>query len=142
MYLKSEKSETIPALTLTELSGLQRIQYVEYLAKEEEKLTSPDIEPSEVNKGLISMNIRVSAHLLALSLYHSDPKAAAVKNTEQSHELIENITNAVLETWGLENIFANAYQVRKISGMLPKEVDVPADADSEAEKEPVTAEKL
>lgn len=139
MYLKSEKSETLPDITLTELSGLQRIQYIEYLTQEEKKLSLQDIELSEMNMEFAALNIRASAYLVALSLYHTAPKSEGV--TTNPLECVENIKDTVLSTWGLEVISANALQIRQLSGMLPKEGDVPADEDTDAEKEPVTAEK-
>ncbi|MBK5072232.1 phage minor tail protein G [Budviciaceae bacterium CWB-B4] len=141
MYLKTEKSETLDGITLTELSGLQRIQYIEYWAQEEKKLLALEIEPSEMNMALGALNIRTSAHLVALSLYHSDPKSKESNASEQVSALIENIRNNVLETWGFEAIAANALQIRRISGMIVKESDEPASEADVVDKEPDSAEK-
>ncbi|MBL1729244.1 phage minor tail protein G, partial [Klebsiella pneumoniae] len=76
MFLKKDEfthnGATVP---ITELSALQRITYLEYLAAEEKALSaiSDDVDDQKMSAGLVSMSIRAGARLIALSLWHNDP---------------------------------------------------------------------
>lgn len=72
-------------MTITELSALQRITYLEYLAAEEKALSaiSDDLDDQKMSAGLVSMSIRAGARLIALSLWHNDPKGPSEEELHQ-----------------------------------------------------------
>lgn len=77
MFLKKDEfTHNGATVTITELSALQRITYLEYLAAEEKALSaiSDDVDDQTMSAGLVSMSIRAGARLIALSLWHNDPK--------------------------------------------------------------------
>ena len=139
MFLKKDEfTYNGAAVPITELSALQRITYLEYLAAEEKALSaiSDDLDEQTMSTRLVSMSIRAGARLIALSLWHNDPKGA----TE------EELHPQVMSTWPAEAIGKAEMQIKLLSGMLAPvvEEDQPADEHIDATAlgdEPVTAEK-
>ncbi|ASC12696.1 MULTISPECIES: phage tail assembly chaperone G [Klebsiella/Raoultella group] len=139
MFLKKEPFEfNGQSTTLTELSALQRIHYLDYLAGEEKALASSDEELSEqaMTTRLIGMSIRNSARLISYSLWHNDPEGPSE----------DELFHQVLSTWPAEAIGKAEIAVKTLSGMLaPVAEEAPStDEDVDATAlgdEPVTAEK-
>lgn len=138
MFLKKEKfTWKTESLTIFELSALQRIEYITFMAAEEKAVSadSDGISDQEMTARLIGSNIRCGARLIAMSLWHNDPAGTDV----------ETLYQQVLSGWPPEAIGKAEMEIKLLSGMLvPVEDDNVADPDasSEAESaEPVTAEK-
>ena len=138
MFLKSELLESNgSSVTLFQLSALQRIEYITFMAAEEKAVSadSDGISDQEMTARLIGSNIRCGARLIAMSLWHNDPAGTDV----------ETLYQQVLSGWPPEAIGKAEMEIKLLSGMLvPVEDDNPADPDASAEAEgaePVTAEK-
>lgn len=95
MFLKSELFEFNGAnATLYELSALQRVELLHYLAAQEKAL--PNDEPDEqiLSAALVELNIRAGAMVVAMSLWHSESPKPDI------HELQQQ----VMSTWPVEAI--------------------------------------
>ena len=71
MFLKKEKfTWQTESLTIFELSALQRIEYITFMAAEEKAVSadSDGISDQEMTARLIGSNIRCGARLIAMSL--------------------------------------------------------------------------
>ncbi|WP_373641962.1 phage minor tail protein G [Klebsiella quasipneumoniae subsp. similipneumoniae] len=139
MFLKKDEfthnGATVP---ITELSALQRITYLEYLAAEEKALSaiSDDVDDQKMAAGLVSMSIRTGARLIALSLWHNDPKGPSEEELHQQ----------VMSTWPPEAIGKAEMQIKLLSGMLAPVAEEEQSTDEDIDTtalgdEPVTAEK-
>lgn len=138
MFLKKEKfTWQTESLTIFELSALQRIEYITFMATEDKAVSadSDGISDQEMTARLIGSNIRCGARLIAMSLWHNDPAGTDV----------ETLYQQVLSSWPPEAIGKAEMQIKLLSGMLvPVENDnaddpaVPVEGES---AEPVTAEK-
>lgn len=134
MFLKKETfTYNGESVTVSELSALQRIEMLEYLAKEEKaQKDAPENEPEELQAaGLVGMNIRAGARLVAMSLWHGTDKTLSVDDLHQQ----------VLETWPVEAIGKADTQVKLLSGMIklvtPDEEAAEDTTEEEAETEPL-----
>lgn len=134
MFLKKEAfTYNGESVTVSELSALQRIEMLEYLAKEEKaQKDAPENEPEELQAaGLVGMNIRAGARLVAMSLWHGTDKTLSVDDLHQQ----------VLETWPVEAIGKADTQVKLLSGMIklvtPDEEAAEDTTEEEAETEPL-----
>lgn len=126
-------------LELSELSALQRINYVEHLAKAERNLPALDDQLSEmeITRLLLRLDIETGAMLVGMSLWHLNRKGPTP----------EEIAADVAGGWPPEAIRGAELVIKRISNMLPPE-PVPGSGDEEneatersREDEPVTAEK-
>lgn len=139
MFLKKNKfSWQTESLSIFELSALQRIEFLTFMAGEEKAVSadSDGISDQEMTARLIGSNIRCGARLIAMSLWHNDPAGTDV----------ETLYQQVLNGWPPEAIGKAEMEIKLLSGMIvPVEddnVDDPDDSSAEAESaEPVTAEK-
>lgn len=138
MFLKKEDfTYNDESATIFELSALQRIDFLTFMAKEEKAVSadSDDISDQEMTARLVGSNIRCGARLIAMSLWHNDPKGADVDALYQQ----------VLSSWPPEAIGKAEMQIKLLSGMLvPVEDDNAGDSGNAVEGEttdPVTAEK-
>lgn len=109
MFLKNElftfNGETI---TLFELSGLQRINHLTHLA-EQAKIAQALEGSEEVNTSeLVAMNIRNSALLVAMSIWHNDRTG---KTETELHE-------QVLSEWPVTAISEAEQRVKALSCMV------------------------
>ena len=124
------------SLNIFELSALQRIEFLTFMASEEKAVSadSDGISDQEMTTRLVGSNIRCGARLIAMSLWHNDPSGADVDTLYQQ----------VLSGWPPEAIGKAEMEIKLLSGMLvPVEDDnaeEPDDADTET-ADPVTAEK-
>lgn len=134
MFLKKEPFTLSENIILTELSALQRIEYLEYLTDIEKALSPEDQNTTVITSALVALNIKASARLVSLSLFHED----ASKDIDVIH-------NKVMSEWSFDVICIAALQIRKLSGMMPVEVapDEPAEGTEDAPEpaEYVSAEK-
>ena len=137
-FLKKEEFEYNGVRTqISELSALQRISYLEYLAREEKDLSVDvdELSEQEVNARLIKMDVRTGALLIALSLWHNDPSGPSEEELQQQ----------VLRSWPPEAIGKAQIQIQLLSGMLPPVSDEEQETESINNTvpvdEPVTAEK-
>lgn len=134
MFLKTaEFTYNGHSLVLNELSALQRLNFLEFIATAEADAQNGDEGDSETRRSatLIALAIRVGALLVAQSLWHNDP--AGKTETELQTE--------VLSTWPAEAIAKAEYQVKKLSGMLSPEATAAAD-DPSSDNEPSREEDV
>ncbi|HBV9510974.1 phage minor tail protein G [Klebsiella variicola] len=141
MFLKKEKfTWQNESLTIFELSALQRIDFLTFMANEEKAVSadSDGISDQEVTTRLIGSNIRCGARLIAMSLWHNDPAGTDV----------ETLYQQVLKSWPPEAIGKAEMQVKLLSGMLLPVEDEKDDhqdedglTDESVNAEPVTVEK-
>ncbi|AKL11401.1 TPA: phage minor tail protein G [Kluyvera intermedia] len=130
MFLKTaEFTYNGHSLVLNELSALQRLSFLEFIATAEAD-AQKDEGDSETRRSakMIGLAIRAGALLVAQSLWHNDP--AGKTETELQTE--------VLSTWPAEAIAKAEHQVKKLSGMLPSETPTAADdpsSDNESSRE-------
>ncbi|AFE58006.1 phage minor tail protein G (plasmid) [Rahnella aquatilis] len=134
MFLKSELFEFNGAnATLYELSALQRVELLHYLAAQEKAL--PNDEPDEqiLSAALVELNIRAGAMVVAMSLWHSESPKPDIRDLQQQ----------VMSTWPVEAIGKADTQVKVLSGMMANlqttEQEVPESEDTDSAGE--TAEK-
>ncbi|AUV01619.1 phage minor tail protein G [Enterobacter hormaechei] len=134
MFLKTQPLEyNGETVTLYELSALQRIEFIGYIADVNKDVPANDTEISqEVLNGIVTtINVKISARIVAMSLWQEEGlKGPSVDELHQD----------VLSGWPLPAISEADFIVRNLSGMLPVASAV---GDEEAvEKEEQTAEKL
>lgn len=134
MFLKSELFEFNGAkTTLYELSALQRVELLHYLAAQEKALPKDEPDDQTLASALIELNIRAGAMIIAMSLWHSESPKPDIHDLQQK----------VMSTWPVEAIGKADTQVKILSGMLnPDQGEVTKDAaPSESVAEEETAEK-
>lgn len=134
MFLKSELFEFNGAkTTLYELSALQRVELLHYLAAQEKALPKDEPDDQTLASALIELNIRAGAMIIAMSLWHSESPKPDIHDLQQQ----------VMSTWPVEAIGKADTQVKILSGMLnPDQGEVTKDAaPSESVAEEETAEK-
>jgi phage minor tail protein G len=132
MFLKSEPFEhNGHIVTLYELSALHRLEHLQRIAEEEEKLPE-GIEGEELYRHLIARNIRLGARVVAMSLWQADTSGPDVNALYQQ----------VMSCWPLEMIGAADQMVKKLSDMIPPEPEKgEGDNETEEKQEEITAEK-
>ncbi|MEW5290291.1 phage minor tail protein G [Erwinia papayae] len=110
--------------TLHELSALQRIELLEFLATEEKaRQTLAEGEPEEVQSArFVGFNIRAGARVVAMSLWQGTDKTLSV----------EQLYQEVMETWPVEAIGKADMQIKVLSGMI---LTAAESSDSAAESE-------
>lgn len=132
MFLKTEEfSFGGESMTLYELSALQRIEYLSYLAEMEKKLSPAESDPSIRHAELVAMGIRASAMLVAMSVWQGGRKGPPVT------ELYDEI----LATWPVTALGEADRHIKILSGMMPPENEDTTDPESQQINVAVTAEK-
>jgi len=134
MFLKSELFEFNGAkTTLYELSALQRVELLHYLAAQEKALPKDEPDDQTLTSALVELNIRAGAMIIAMSLWHSESPKPDIHDLQQQ----------VMSTWPVEAIGKADTQVKILSGMLnPEQGEVTTEvAPSESVAEEETAEK-
>ncbi|KGT87240.1 hypothetical protein NG99_23770 [Erwinia typographi] len=132
MFLKTEEfSFSDENLTLYELSALQRIEYLNYLAEIEKKSSQSDSDPSIRHAELVAMGIRASAMLVAMSVWHAERKGPSV----------QELYDEILATWPVTALGEADRKIKALSGMMPPEQDEQPQTENVAGAEAVTAEK-
>ncbi len=134
MFLKSELFEFNGAkTTLYELSALQRVELLHYLAAQEKALPKDEPDDQTLTSALVELNIRAGAMIIAMSLWHSESPKPDIHDLQQQ----------VMSTWPVEAIGKADTQVKILSGMLnPEQGEVTTEtAPPESVAEEETAEK-
>jgi phage minor tail protein G len=134
MFLKSELFEFNGAnATLYELSALQRVELLHYLAAQEKALPHDESDEQILSAALVELNIRAGAMVVAMSLWHSESPKPDIHDLQQQ----------VMSTWPVEAIGKADTQVKVLSGMMANlqttEQEVPESEDTDSAGE--TAEK-
>lgn len=135
MALKTKESKHIPGLKLSELNGLQRLEYLEYISDLENELEEKQktVSPAKITAVIASINIKAAARMFALSLSNFD----ADKDVS-----IEDVQDIILKEYGLSDINAASFEIRELSNMIAKPSNNESDDDnSNSQSEPVTAGK-
>ncbi|CAI0793157.1 phage tail assembly chaperone G [Serratia liquefaciens] len=111
---------------VSELSGLQRIDYLSFIKRSADVYDAlpEEISDSDRNIAFTTMQLRINAWLVAASLLHSDKK-----------QNIETLQQSVLEDWSGAAIAGCSQKVLVLSNMIPAQVES-ADADEHALPEP------
>lgn len=139
MFLKKEPfTFNGESLTVFELSALQRIEFLEFLAREEKALDNDreNLSDQEMTARLVGVSISSGARLIALSLWHNDKSGPSVDELHQQ----------VMMEWPAQAIGKAEMQIKLLSGMLPPVADPDdgksgEDATDASSDEPVTAGK-
>lgn len=113
-------------ITLYELSALQRIEHLQFIASAAKTLPA-DTDEETLYPLLVEQNIRQGARLVAMSLWHADPASD-----------VEQLYQDVLSGWPITMIGAADRFVKSLSDMLPSEQEQPDNPD---ETEALTPEK-
>lgn len=111
---------------ISELSGLQRIEYLSFIKKTADEYDALPEETSDSarNIAFTTMQLRINGWLVAASLWHSDKK-----------QNVETLRQVVLEDWSGAAIANCSQKVLHLSNMIPAEVE-PSNADEHALPEP------
>ncbi|HDI3020223.1 phage minor tail protein G [Cronobacter sp. EKM101R] len=135
MFLKTEQFEyNGVAVTLSELSALQRIEHLAWL-KQREKSAESGVIPEVTVEDLI----RVGALLVAMSLWHNHPQKTQIASM---NEAVMQIEQEVLTTWPAEAIALAENVVMRLSGMSEPAInDMTEQAEGGDSGEPLTAGK-
>ncbi|UMR82080.1 phage tail assembly chaperone G [Escherichia coli] len=133
MFLKTEPFEyNGQTVTLSELSALQRLEYLARVKEKEEQRGETVSEQQALDE-----LIREGATLVAMSLWHNH----ALKGTLPSLcQETDRIMQEVLTTWPVEAIAAGRNVAVRLSGMSVP-VDEPSEKQEKKPAEPVTAKK-
>ncbi len=134
MFLKSELFEFNGAnATLYELSALQRVELLHYLAAQEKALPKDEPDEQILSAALVELNIRAGAMVVAMSLWHSESPKPDIHDLQQQ----------VMSTWPVEAIGKADTQVKVLSGMMANTQTTGQDApESEvSDSQGETAEK-
>lgn len=133
MFLKTEPFEyNGQTVTLSELSALQRLEYLAWVKEKEEQRGEGGSEQQALDD-----LIREGALLVAMSLWHNH----ALKGTSPSlREETDRIMQEVLTTWPVEAIAAGRNVVSGLSGMSAP-VDESSGKQEKNTAEPVTVKK-
>ena len=131
MFLKTQPLEyNGETVTLYELSALQRIEFIGYIADVNKDVPADDAEvsPEALNGIVTTINVKIGARIVALSLWQKEG---------QKGPSVDQLQEEVLSGWPLPAIGQADFIVRELSGMLP----VTPDAGSNADTEPHSPEK-
>jgi len=109
MFLKTELFEfNGEKTTLCELSALQRVELLHYLAAQEKTLPKDEPDQQILSASLVELNIRAGAMVVAMSLWHSESPKPDIHDLQQQ----------VMSTWPVEAIGKADTQVKVLSGMI------------------------
>lgn len=131
MFLKSEPFEfNGHTVTLYELSALHRLQHLQHIADEENKIPEGS-DGDELYRLLIARNIRLGGRVVAMSLWQADTSGPDV----------ETLYQQVMSGWPVEMVGAADLKVKELSDMIPPAPEASTGDESQAEQEEITAEK-
>ncbi|HBA8399993.1 TPA: phage minor tail protein G [Escherichia coli] len=133
MFLKTEPFEyNGQTVTLSELSALQRLEYLAWV-KEKEEQRGEGVSEQQALSDIISEG----ALLVAMSLWHHHELNGALSSLREE---TDRLMQEVLTSWPVEAIAAGRNVVARLSGMsAPAGEKSPA--QGEKTDEPVTAKK-
>ena len=131
MFLKSEPFKyNGHTVTLYELSALHRLQHLQHIADEENKIPEGS-DGDELYRLLIARNIRLGGRVVAMSLWQADTSGPDV----------EALYQQVMSGWPVEMVGAADLKVKELSDMIPPVPEASTGDESQAEQEEITAEK-
>ena len=133
MFLKTQPLEyNGETVTLYELSALQRIEFIGYIANVNKDVPADDTEvsPEALNGIVTTLNVKIGARIVAMSLWQKE----GLKGPS-----VEELHQEVLSGWPLPAISEADFIVRNLSGMLP--VAPATDNEEPSETEAQTPEK-
>ncbi|MBO8132457.1 phage tail assembly chaperone G [Dickeya fangzhongdai] len=127
MFLNNEEIEIgSTCITLNELSGLQRIEYLEYITGVQKSLKEWESLPDDERlPKALRVNVEVNAWLISRSLWHND-----------RNKSVDALRDEIMQQWSVENITAAGNSVLKLSGMLTENTD--SDEDKKSDVSAVT----
>lgn len=129
MFLKTEplvyNGETV---TLYELSALQRLEFIGYIAEINSGVAADTAEISEEELAGIAtaINVRIASRIVAMSLW---------QNEGLRGPSVEALHQEVLSGWPLPAISEADFIVRNLSGMMPVAPAESGEAPSESEEQ-------
>lgn len=112
MFLKTEPLEyNGETVTLYELSALQRIEFIGYIAEVNKELAAdtPERSQEDLTGIMTAINVKIGARIVAMSLWQKE----GVKGPS-----VEQIQQEVLSGWPLPAIGQADDIVRNLSGMI------------------------
>lgn len=125
MFLKKDTlSYGDASVDLYELSGLQRVEYLEYIQQRTAKYDEETAEATEEDRrvAFVRMGVDINAWLVSRSLWNGD----------QTKD-IENLSGHIASLWSYEALGQGADMVLLLSGMTAPNTDSdtdPEEADS------------
>ncbi|EFH7843916.1 phage minor tail protein G [Escherichia coli] len=133
MFLKNEPFEyNGQTVTLSELSALQRLEYLAWVKEKEEQRGEGGSEQQALDD-----LVREGALLVAMSLWHNHELKGTLPSLRQE---TDRIMQEVLTAWPVEAIAAGRNVVARLSGMSAP-VDEPSGKQEKNPAAPVTAKK-
>ncbi|HEY3591559.1 MAG TPA: phage minor tail protein G [Buttiauxella sp.] len=122
------KKEQFDAQELSELSALQRVEYLEFLVKLEGGATPEATSPLAIAAGNGRKTVMGNAWLVSRALWHAAPDAD-----------VDKLMHQTLQTWPADALSAAAYRVLVLSGLVADEGQPHAGNDTPVE--PLSPEK-
>ncbi|HFY9976737.1 TPA: phage minor tail protein G [Serratia marcescens] len=106
-------------IDISELSGLQRIDYLAFIKKEVDQFDAmpDDTSDSDKNIAFTAMRLRINAWLIARSMWNVDKK-----------QDVENLHQNILVDWSGAAIAGCSHKILTLSDMIPTEIEPAADA--------------
>ncbi|HCD1613426.1 TPA: phage minor tail protein G [Serratia marcescens] len=106
-------------IDISELSGLQRIDYLAFIKKEADQFDAmpDDTSDSDKNIAFTTMRLRINAWLIARSMWNIDKK-----------QDVENLHQNILVDWSGAAIASCSHKILTLSDMIPTEIESAADA--------------
>lgn len=111
MFLKQEPLDIKgQSVTLSELSALQRIEYLEFLTHQDNQLKHVPDEASAIVRqtAYLRMSLEINAWLLSRSMWHQDRSSDVC-----------SLYSLVLNDWAPDALSHAASRVLVLSGMVP-----------------------
>lgn len=130
MFLKTEPLEyNGETVTLYELSALQRLEFIGYIAEVNKELPADTAEMSEEALAGIAtaINVKIASRIVAMSLWQKE----GLKGPS-----VDELHQEVLSGWPLPAISEADFIVRNLSGMLPVAPAAGNEVDTETEEQP------
>ncbi|EJZ7017987.1 phage minor tail protein G [Salmonella enterica] len=125
MFLKKDTlSYGDDSVVLYELSGLQRVEYLEFLQKRTAKYDADMDGATEADKHVayMQMALEINAWLVSRSLFNSD-----------ATQEVEALYQSVQAQWSYEALDSGAEMVLVLSGLSADEKDNASDSGTKAE---------
>lgn len=106
-------------IDISELSGLQRIDYLAFIKKEADQFDAmpDDTSDSDKNIAFTTMRLRINAWVIARSMWNIDKK-----------QDVENLHQNILVDWSGAAIAGCSHKILTLSDMIPTENEPAADA--------------
>ncbi len=106
-------------IDISELSGLQRIDYLAFIKKEADQFDAmpDDTSDSDKNIAFTTMRLRINAWLIARSMWNIEKK-----------QDVENLHQNILVDWSGAAIAGCSHKILTLSDMIPTEIEPAADA--------------